>query len=202
MSESLLDRKSLTAAILFASLGVVLHPPFFPIVFPAPYAPFLIYTIWEIPLYICLLLFGPLTAVIAGVINFISLLVFFPGQLITGPIYNLIAIFASYLGIIVIKRRKKFVLDTNNVTKDILSADMLLIIALPMVFRTVIMTVVNFIVLPQPPPIGFSIPIEGMPSILGLIAIFNSTTILYSIPIAYIITKAVKSAIDRTWIFE
>ena len=82
-------------------------------------------------MYICLLVFGPLTAVIAGVINFISLLVFFPGQLITGPIYNLIAIFASYLGIIVIKRRKKFVLDRNNVTKDILSADMLLIIALP-----------------------------------------------------------------------
>tara|TARA_B100000029_G_scaffold516569_1_gene631226 strand:- start:8013 stop:8621 length:609 start_codon:yes stop_codon:yes gene_type:complete len=202
MSKPLLDRRSLTASILFASLGVVLHPPFFPLVFPAPYAPFLIYSIWEIPLYICLLLFGPLTAMIAGVINFISLLVFFPGQLFTGPLYNLIAIYGSYLGIILIKKRKKFVLDTSKATKDIFSINMLLIILSPMIFRTVIMTVVNFIVLPQPPPIGFSIPMEGIPSVLGLIAIFNSTTILYSIPLAYLVARSVKSAIDRTWIFE
>jgi len=79
---------------------------------------------------------------------------------------------------------------------------MLFIIASPMIFRTVIMTVVNFIALPMPPPIGFSIPMEVMPTTLGLIAIFNSTTIMYSIPIAYWITKAVKSAINKTWIFE
>ena len=79
---------------------------------------------------------------------------------------------------------------------------MLFIIASPMIFRTVIMTVVNFIALPMPPPIGFSIPMEVMPTTLGLIAIFNSTTIMYSIPIAYWITKAVKLATNKTWIFK
>ena len=201
MSKPLLDRKSLTASILFSSIALVLHPPFLPLAIPAPYAPFLFYTIWEIPLYICLFLFGPTTAIISGIINFISLLVFFPGQLISGPIYNLIAIFGSYTGVVLIKRRK-FVQDTNNTKNDILSFNMLFIIASPMIFRTVIMTVVNFIALPMPPPIGFSIPMEVMPTTLGLIAIFNSTTIMYSIPIAYWITKAVKSATNKTWIFK
>ena len=201
MSKPLLDRRSLTASILFSSIALVLHPPFLPLAIPAPYAPFLFYTIWEIPLYICLFLFGPTTAIISGIINFISLLVFFPGQLISGPIYNLIAIFGSYTGIVLIKRRK-FVQDTNNTKNDILSFNMLFIIASPMIFRTVIMTVVNFIALPMPPPIGFSIPMEVMPTTLGLIAIFNSTTIMYSIPIAYWITKAVKLATNKTWIFK
>jgi len=201
LSKPLLDRRSLTASILFSSIALVLHPPFLPLAIPAPYAPFLFYTIWEIPLYICLFLFGPTTAIISGIINFISLLVFFPGQLISGPIYNLIAIFGSYTGVVLIKRRK-FVQDTNNTKNDILSFNMLFIIASPMIFRTVIMTVVNFIALPMPPPIGFSIPMEVMPTTLGLIAIFNSTTIMYSIPIAYWITKAAKSAINKTWIFE
>ncbi len=201
MSKPLLDRRSLTASILFSSIALVLHPPFLPLAIPAPYAPFLFYTIWEIPLYICLFLFGPTTAIISGIINFISLLVFFPGQLISGPIYNLIAIFGSYTGVVLIKRRK-FVQDTNNTKNDILSFNMLFIIASPMIFRTVIMTVVNFIALPMPPPIGFSIPMEVMPTTLGLIAIFNSTTIMYSIPIAYWITKAVKLATNKTWIFK
>tara|TARA_B110000014_G_scaffold263958_1_gene262619 strand:+ start:1332 stop:1937 length:606 start_codon:yes stop_codon:yes gene_type:complete len=201
LSKPLLDRRSLTASILFSSIALVLHPPFLPLAIPAPYAPFLFYTIWEIPLYICLFLFGPTTAIISGIINFISLLVFFPGQLISGPIYNLIAIFGSYTGVVLIKRRK-FVQDTNNTKNDILSFNMLFIIASPMIFRTVIMTVVNFIALPMPPPIGFSIPMEVMPTTLGLIAIFNSTTIMYSIPIAYWITKAVKLATNKTWIFK
>ena len=201
MSKPLLDRRSLTASILFSTIALVLHPPFLPLAIPAPYAPFLFYTIWEIPLYICLFLFGPTTAIISGIINFISLLVFFPGQLISGPIYNLIAIFGSYTGVVLIKRRK-FVEDTNNTKNDILSFNMLFIIASPMIFRTVIMTVVYFIALPMPPPIGFSIPMEVMPTTLGLIAIFNSTTIMYSIPIAYWITKAATSAINKTWIFE
>jgi|TARA_B110000263_G_scaffold195534_1_gene173972 riboflavin transporter FmnP len=201
LSKPLLDRRLLTASILFSSIALVLHPPFLPLAIPAPYAPFLFYTIWEIPLYICLFLFGPTTAIISGIINLISLLVFFPGQLISGPIYNLIAIFGSYAGVVLIKRRK-FVQDTDNTKNNILSFNMLIIIASPMIFRTAIMTAVNFIALPMPPPIGFSIPMEVMPTTLGLIAIFNSTTIMYSMPIAYWITKAVKSAINKTWIFE
>ena len=202
MSKPLLDRRSLTASILFPSIALVLHPPFLPLAIPAPYAPFLLYTIWEIPLYICLILFGPITAIISGIINFISLLVFFPGQLITGPIYNLIAIFGSYLGIILIKRRKQFVQDTNDIKKDVMSWNMAVIVLSPMILRTVIMTIVNFIALPMPPPIGFSIPLEAMPATLGLIAIFNSTTIIYSIPIAYVIARAAKSATNKTWIFK
>jgi|TARA_B000000460_G_scaffold86355_2_gene60105 riboflavin transporter FmnP len=193
-----LNRKSLTASILFSSIALVLHPPFLPLGIPAPYAPFLIYQIWEIPLFICLLLFGPTAAVISGIINFISLLIFFPGQLISGPIYNLIAIYSSYLGIILVKRT---IIKNHKFDYKISFKNIIMVTASSMILRTLIMTIVNYIALPRPPPIGFSIPMEAMPTTLGLIAIFNATTIIYSIPIAFSITKTITKSTDiKAWI--
>jgi len=193
-----LNRKSLTASILFSSIALVLHPPFLPLGIPAPYAPFLIYQIWEIPLFICLLLFGPTAAVISGIINFISLLIFFPGQLISGPIYNLIAIYSSYLGIILVKRT---IIKNHKFDYKISFKNIIIVTASSMILRTLIMTIVNYIALPRPPPIGFSIPMEAMPTTLGLIAIFNATTIIYSIPIAFSITKTITKSTDiKAWI--
>ena len=193
-----LNRKSLTASILFSSIALVLHPPFLPLGIPAPYAPFLIYQIWEIPLFICLLLFGPTAAVISGIINFISLLIFFPGQLISGPIYNLIAIYSSYLGIILVKRT---IIKNHKFDYKISFKNIIMVTPSSMILRTLIMTIVNYIALPRPPPIGFSIPMEAMPTTLGLIAIFNATTIIYSIPIAFSITKTITKSTDiKAWI--
>ena len=193
-----LNRKSLTASILFSSIALVLHPPFLPLGIPAPYAPFLIYQIWEIPLFICLLLFGPTAAVISGIINFISLLIFFPGQLISGPIYNLIAIYSSYLGIILVKRT---IIKNHKFDYKISFKNIIIVTASSMILRTLIMTIVNYIALPRPPPIGFSIPMEAMPTTLGLIAIFNATTIMYSFPIAFSITKTITKSTDiKAWI--
>ena len=203
-----LNRKSLTASILFSSIALVLHPPFLPLGIPAPYAPFLNYQIWEIPLFICLLLFGPTAAVISGIINFISLLIFFPGQLISGPIYNLIAIYSSYLGIILVKRtiikNHKFdhlLIKNHKFDYKISFKNIIMVTTSSMILRTLIMTIVNYIALPRPPPIGFSIPMEAMPTTLGLIVIFNATTIIYSIPIAFSITKTITKSTDiKAWI--
>jgi len=193
-----LNRKSLTASILFSSIALVLHPPFLPLGIPAPYAPFLIYQIWEIPLFICLLLFGPTAAFVSGIINFISLLIFFPGQLISGPIYNLIAIYSSYLGIILVKRT---IIKNHKFDYKISFKNIIMGTASSMILRTLIMTIVNYIALPRPPPIGFSIPMEAIPTTLGLIAIFNATTIIYSIPIAFSITKTITRSTDiKAWI--
>lgn len=198
----MLNRRELTASILFSSIALVLHPPFLPLGIPAPYAPFLIYQIWEIPLFICLFLFGPIAAIVAGIINFLSLLVFFPGQLISGPVYNLIAIYATYCGVLLFKKIK-IINNLQNTERNILSVNFILLIILTIIFRTSTMTIVNYIALPMPPPIGFSIPMEIIPTTLGLIAIFNSTTIIYSIPIAYIITQLVgKSTSIQTWILK
>ena len=63
------------------------------------------------------------------------------------------------------------------------------------------MTVINFIALPMNPPIGFAIPESALPITLGLIALFNSTLIAYSVPISYVISNMVKQAIQiKTWI--
>ena len=57
--------------------------------------------------------------------------------------------------------------------------------------RTIIMTIVNFIVLPQPFPIGYEIPVEALPPILGYTALFNIIVAMYSIIIAKIITERI-----------
>ena len=123
-------------------------------------------------MFICLLLFGPTAAFISGIINFISLLVFFPGQLISGPIYNLIAIYSSYLGIILVKRT---IIKNHKFDYKISFKNIIMVTASSMILRTLIMTIVNYIALPRPPPIGFSIPMEAMPTTLGSVSYTHLT---------------------------
>ena len=190
-SKSIVSTKIFSASILLATLSLILHPPFLPLGIPAPYAPFLIYQIWEIPLFIALFLFGPISALLASFINFISLLIFFPGQLITGPIYNLFAIYSSFIGIILIHNLQYFRIKKNLV---ILTSSAIII-------RTSIMTIINFIALPMNPPIGFAIPESALFITLGLIALFNATLIAYTVPISYIISNIIKKTIQiKTWI--
>jgi len=190
-SKSIVSTKIFSASILLATLSLVLHPPFLPLGIPAPYAPFLIYQIWEIPLFIALFLFGPISAFLASFINFISLLIFFPGQLITGPIYNLFAIYSSLIGIILIHKLPYFRIRKNVV---ILTSSAIII-------RTSIMTIINFIALPMNPPIGFAIPESALFITLGLIALFNVTLVAYTVPISYIISNIIKKTIQiKTWI--
>jgi len=187
----MLSTKIFSASILFATLSLVLHPPFLPLGIPAPYAPFLIYQIWEIPLFIALFLFGPAAAFLSTFINFISLLIFFPGQLITGPIYNLIAIYSSLIGIILIQKLE-YLRQKKN---------LFLLTSAAIIIRTTTMTIVNFIALPMNPPIGFAIPESALPITLALIALFNSTLIAYSVPISHIISNIIKQTIQiKTWI--
>jgi hypothetical protein len=64
---------------------------------PALFAPFLYYQIWEIPLVASFLLFGPLVALFISVINTAVLIAYFPGNLPTGPLYNLAAVLSMLL---------------------------------------------------------------------------------------------------------
>ncbi len=56
--------------------------------------------------------------------------------------------------------------------------------------RSVAMMAFNFLLLPLPPPIGFSDPTQAVIPILPLIAFFNATVVLYSVPFAYVVVRA------------
>ena len=70
--------------------------------------------------------------------------------------------------------------------------------------RTAVMTVVNGIVLPLPYPVGFGsglFPITqaDVPGLLIPIGVFNFTIALYTIPLAFTLTRAVESRYGRAF---
>ena len=85
-----MNSKTLAIIAVFAALAIVLGIS--PLKFPAPYAPFLKYQLWEIAIVIALLLYGIRVGGSISFINALVLLVVFPGDLPTGPLYNLIAV--------------------------------------------------------------------------------------------------------------
>jgi riboflavin transporter FmnP len=97
-----LDSRAIAAIIVFSALAIVLNLS--PIKIPAPYAPFLIYQIWEVPLVAAFLLYGPPVGIVVSGVNTLALLILFPGALITGPLYDLIAVLSMLFGIYVIHK--------------------------------------------------------------------------------------------------
>lgn len=97
-----MDSKTIAVIVVFAALTIALNLS--PVKIPAPYAPFLIYQIWEIPIVAASLLFGLRVGVPISVINTLVLLAVFPGELPTGPLYNLVAVLSMILGIFLVQR--------------------------------------------------------------------------------------------------
>ena len=170
---------------LFAALAIVLNLTHIQVA--APFAPFLMYEFWEIPTVVCLLIFGLYAALTASVINTIVLLFVNPGAAAFGPIYNLIAVVVTLLAIVAANR-------LSSLSKLSFSAQVILATGLGVVVRTAVMTVVNYALLPYPPPLGLHMPVGGIGgvlSILPLIGIFNATLALYTVPIGYLGAKGV-----------
>lgn len=176
MSQS----RTLRIAIVsdLAALSVLLNQT---IDIPAPYAPFLKYELWEIPIVVAFLISGLYTGLFVAVIN--SLVIEFTRSGIpSGPWFNFAAILSMMLGIHLIERIGKW----KSINKYLISFATITGITT----RTVIMTFVNLTLLPLSYPIGFSLPYKAVIAILPLIAFFNATVAVYTIPISYIIAKA------------
>lgn len=180
--------KTIAIIAVFAALTVALNLS--PIKFPAPFAPFLIYQIWEVPIVTAFLIHGPTVAIMISFINTIALLIVFPGALPTGPFYNLAAVLSMLLGIYIFERGVINRLRGKGERFQIASSSLLGIVS-----RVGIMTIVNAIFLPLPPPIGFDMPMSAVIAILPLIGLFNGTLALYTIPLGYFLQKAVCSAL-------
>jgi disulfide bond formation protein DsbB len=125
----------------------------------------------------------------------IILIAVFPGALITGPFYNLLAILSMLLGIYTAYKLFNLKDKSNKTTKITLKKQTIQVTAatiLGVVFRAGLMTAVNYVVLRYEPPIGYAMPEAAIVAAIPLIALFNSTLALYTIPIGHIVANAVK----------
>jgi riboflavin transporter FmnP len=191
-----MNAKAIAITIVFAALTVALNPAFTGIGVPAPYAPFLIYQIWEIPIVAAFLLISSKSGVAISILNAAGLLVLFPGALLLGPFYNLIAILSMLAGIYIPHRilthgilREK----TKNAALQRETKLITLSTVIGIIFRVGIMSVVNYVVLRYPPPIGYSTPEAAIIASLPLIGLFNATLALYTIPLGHLIADAIRS---------
>lgn len=183
-----MDSKRISLIIVFTALAAFLNMS--PIKIPAPYAPFLIYQVWEIPIVAASLLFGLTVGIATTFINTLILFVVFPGVLPTGPVYNMVAVLAMLVGVWVgrdvIKMLHKGIEGIASVA---------LATTLGAVVRVLVMTVVNWGCLPLPPPVGFSYPVEVVIPLLPVIGFFNASIVLYTVPMAYVLMKSIKSRV-------
>ena len=179
-----MNTKTIATIAVFSALTIALNLSPFKI--PAPFAPFLIYQIWEIPIIAAFLLFGPSMGAGIAVINTVALLALFPGELPTGPFYNLAAVLGMFVGVY---GAHCFMARYSGVRREAL-----LVIAstgLGVVSRVAIMSIANWAFLRYPPPVGFSMTEESLTLMLPIVGFFNATLALYVIPIGHVLARAV-----------
>jgi riboflavin transporter FmnP len=174
--------QTMTGIALFSALALVLNLTHVQV--PAPYLPFLIYEIWEIPIVACLLIFGLSASLIASLINSLVLILVNPGALAAGPLYNLIAVAVTLFAISLGHR-------ISSGMKVSLPVEIALSTGLSILVRTSVMSIVNYVLLPFPAPLGFSTPDSYVVTILPVIAFFNATIALYTVPLGYASVKAI-----------
>jgi riboflavin transporter FmnP len=187
-----LNTKTLATTIVFAALTVALNPGVSGIGVPAPYAPFLIYGLWEIPIVTAFLLLGTTSGIMISLLNAAVLFAFFPGPLPTGPLYNLIALFSMVLGLYI--SRRFITLNGNNPKKMFEIATVSTVLGI--ILRVAVMTMVNYITLRQVYPIGFELDAAAVLAFLPAGALFNGTVVLYTLPIGEFISNVIGSRLN------
>jgi riboflavin transporter FmnP len=197
-----MNTKAITLTIVFAALTVALNPNLTRIFFPAPYAPFLIYQIWEIPIVAAFLLINPKSGIAIAALNSVVLLAIFQGASPLGPFYNLAAIVSMLLGIYIAHKifSKKLSPETNSSNKWKYNTAMAIAYtALGIAFRVGIMTVLNYVTLRYEPPIGYALAEAAIVNYyVPVTSIFNGTLPLYTIPLGYFIAEVIKRNFRHT----
>ena len=181
-----MNTKTIAVIIVFAALTIALNLS--PMKIPAPYAPFLKYQIWEIPIVAVFLLYGAKVGIITAVMNTLVLFAVFPGDLPTGPLYNLVAVLSMLLGIGVAKK-----LAEGHSTKHGETFLTVSFTTLGIILRAGIMALMEWGLLRFPPPVGFGLPEDAIVMMIPFVVIFNATLALYTIPSGCFLARIVKS---------
>jgi riboflavin transporter FmnP len=181
---------------VFAALAIALNVAGPKI--PAPFAPFLYFQIWEIPIAVAFLAIGPLEGIAISVINTLVLFAYFPGPLPSGPFYNLIAMIAMFLGIYIpykLATRKCPTEKLSDYLKTHLGMISLTATVMGIATRIIVTTALNYFAVQQAYPIGFSFTEPAAVAFLPLSALFNAIVAVYTIPIAIGLTAIAVKAI-------
>jgi riboflavin transporter len=198
------NTRTLALIIMFVALTAAVDA-FVPKI-PFPLLPFLLYNVWEIPIVVCFLVFGPKTGVTVAILNSFVLLVLTPQFLPTGPFYNLIAVLSMIIGVFVAFKIYTYRCPMENISSFLKTHKLGLSISmttLGIASRVAITTVANYFLISQPSPIGFGsfFQFEGLTGHAAVIAylpfsiLFNATLALYTIPIALVIAIAIVSTV-------
>ncbi len=197
-----MNTKRLTLIIVFVALTTALN--IYGPKIPAPYAPFLFYQLWEIPIVAIFLIDGPKTGIAVAVLNTAILLMVFTGLLPTGPIYNLIAELAMLVGVYAAYKIATYRCPKEHIGTFLKNHKVTLgiaITALGVTSRVIITTIANYFLIAQPSPVGYGsfFSFSGLSGQAAVVAflpfsvLFNGTIALYTIPVAVVIAIAIIS---------
>ncbi len=190
------NTRTLALIIIFVALAVALNV-YGPKI-PYPFAPFLFFQLWEIPIVVAFLFVGPKTGITVSVINTLILFAVFTGELPSGPLYNLAAVLSMMVGIYLPYRLATHGCKTENLGTYLRKHLLIITLsatALGATLRVIIMTVVNYFALPQTYPFGFGLPEPAVLAFLPFGALFNAIIAIYTIPIAIGISVAIASRV-------
>lgn len=149
---------------------------------PFPPLPFLIFELWEVPVYFALMFYDFKTALGVEAIVFLVIMSREP-YLLLGPVYNLAAVILTMLGF----------MATTRLTRGVALAG----VAGGVGLRVAVMSLVNWAFLRYPPPVGFSIPVKVLDATLWLYGVFNAVVAAYSLVLAVIVARSVSRAFAR-----
>jgi riboflavin transporter FmnP len=197
-----LNTKTLALIVVFVALTAAIDA-FVPKI-PFPLLPFLLYNLWEIPLVVCFVVFGPKTGLSVALMNSLVLLILAPGYLPTGPFYNLIAVLSMLIGVFAAYKIATYRCPAEKIGSFLKTHQLGLSISMTtfgIISRVAITTITNYFLVTQPSPIGFGSFFQfgnatGQAAVIAYLPfsmLFNATQALYTIPIALIISITIIS---------
>jgi hypothetical protein len=188
-----MDTKTITLIIAFAALTIVLNT----IRIPTIYWPGFYYRVYEIPIVVAFLLFGPKIGTSVTVLTVFGQIVFFPvpAGLVAYP-FGLIAILTMMFGVYLANAfiKPRFPAGSTHSAGRII----VYLTAFGVVFRAAIMPFLDFGVLYHfliPVAIGRTFTEAYMAGLLPGMVAFNATVPLYTIPISYFVAKRINKSL-------
>jgi riboflavin transporter FmnP len=190
-----MNTRAVAATIVFAAITIVLNPAFTGLAIPAPFFPFAIYYFWEIPIVAAAFIISPKHGILIALVNMIVMLAIGQGVVIQQPFYQSAAAISMLLGVFLATRIvvRKVPQEEINPQRKLLTYST----ALGILFRVGIMTILGYVLF-RYPVIGFSLPEPVILAMLPLIALYDATLPLYTIPIGYLIAKTVSKNLKPT----
>lgn len=183
----------LTAIIVFSALAIALEPLRIPMLFwPGQYFHF-----WEIPVIIAFLLYGLRVGFVVTVVDALGLLFLFPdGTSFMGPIWRVIIMSVMFFGLLLAKKVVKRISRNPLISPKKWWRD-------PVWVFTVVTVLVRLAILPVfdlsmyrhvlPIVMGISFTDAYLIGLIPVEIVFNILVPLYSVPVAYVVSKTVNS---------